>query len=75
MDRRNFLAVAVAAPAAGKRRKRAPVQQGSTFTDADKQQLLKAFSDAAILVDLERRLLSIYSVDELEREAKRRGLR
>jgi len=71
VERRNF--ILGAAIEARRRRKTKPAP--SLFTEDDRRQLLKAFSDNSIRTELERRLLSIYTVEELEMEARRRGLR
>lgn len=41
----------------------------------ERPQLLRSFADHEILLELAHRMLALYSVEELEAEAVRRGLR
>lgn len=42
---------------------------------AERRMLLRSFSDESINAELDRRLLSAFTVEELETEAARRGIR
>lgn len=75
-----LLLVLFTSPVAGHKKRRPspkpkPVSTQGIFTAADRYQMLHSFSDQAILTELERRWLMEYSGEELEREAKRRGIR
>lgn len=56
------------------RRRPAAIPAPSTVTPADLQQLIRSFSNEEIRAELNRRLLTAYPLDQLQAEARRRGI-